>query len=234
MGALPSRSNRRSHGQPTYQGACMNRRGIGTAFGMFGAAVALIAGPTDISAQNCPPELAAAKSALSAAGPSLPDQLPRSLAGARDEISAPRGQDIQAPRGQDVQAPRGEDIQAPRTLVGSRQDLQAPRGQDVQAPRGQDVQAPRGQDVQAPRGQDVQAPRGQDVQAPRGQDVQAPRGQDVQAPRGQDIQAPRTLVGSRVESSSAANLVAEAEAACKAGDITLSAQKAKAALDALR
>ena len=204
----------------------MNRRGIGTAFGTFGAAVALIAGPTDISAQNCPPELAAAKSALSAAGPSLPDQLPRSLAGARDEISAPRGQDIQAPRGQDVQAPRGEDIQAPRTLVGSRQDLQAPRGQDVQAPRGQDVQAP--------RGQDVQAPRGQDVQAPRGQDVQAPRGQDVQAPRGQDIQAPRTLVGSRVESSSAANLVAEAEAACKAGDITLSAQKAKAALDALR
>src|SRR5204863_165325 len=155
------------------RGACMNRRGIGTAFGTFGAAVALIAGPTDISAQNCPPELAAAKSALSAAGPSLPDQLPRSLAGARDEISAPRGQDIQAPRGQDVQAPRG-------------------------------------------------------------QDVQAPRGQDVQAPRGQDIQAPRTLVGSRVESSSAANLVAEAEAACKAGDITLSAQKAKAALDALR
>src|SRR5204863_457121 len=139
------------------RGACMNRRGIGTAFGMFGAAVALIAGPTDISAQNCPPELAAAKSALSAAGPSLPDQLPRSLAGARDEISAPRGQDIQAPRGQDVQAPRG-----------------------------------------------------------------------------QDIQAPRTLVGSRVESSSAANLVAEEEAACKAGDITLSAQKAKAALDALR
>ena len=121
----------------------MNRRGIGTAFGTFGAAVALIAGPTDISAQNCPPELAAAKSALSAAGPSLPDQLPRSLAGARDEISAPRGQDIQAPRGQDVQAPRGEDIQAPRTLVGSRQDLQAPRGQDVQAPRGQDIQAPR-------------------------------------------------------------------------------------------
>src|SRR5438477_626409 len=139
------------------RGACMNRRGIGTAFGMFGAAVALIAGPTDVSAQNCTPELAAAKSALSAAGPSLPDQLPRSLAGARDEISAPRGQDIQAPRGQDVQAPRGEDIQAPRTLVGS-----------------------------------------------------------------------------RVESSSAANLVAEAEAACKAGDITLSAQKAKAALDALR
>src|SRR5205823_7432105 len=120
------------------RGACMNRRGIGTAFGTFGAAVALIAGPTDISAQNCPPELAAAKSALSAAGPSLPDQLPRSLAGARDEISAPRGQDIQAPRGQDVQAPRG-------------QDVQAPRGQDVQAPRGQDVQAPRGEDIQAPR-----------------------------------------------------------------------------------
>src|SRR5438477_424358 len=162
------------------RGACMNRRGIGTAFGTFGAAVALIAGPTDISAQNCPPELAAAKSALSAAGPSLPDQLPRSLAGARDEISAPRGQDIQAPRGQDVRAPRAREIQAPP-----------------------------GQDGQADRRQGVQAPRGQDVHAPRGQDVQAPRGQDVQAPRGQDIQAPRTLVGSRVESSSAANLVAE-------------------------
>src|SRR5262245_58850745 len=98
-----------------------------------------------------------------------------------------KGQDIQAPRSlagarQDVQAPRGQDVQAPRSLAGA-------RGQDVQAPRGQDVQAPRGQDVQAPRGQDVQAPRGQDVQAPRGQDVQAPRGQDVQAPRGQDVQA---------------------------------------------
>jgi hypothetical protein len=98
------------------------------------------------------------------------------------------------------------------------------------------VQAPRGQDVQAPRGQDVQAPRGQDVQAPRGQDVQAPRGQDVQAPRGQDVQAPRAAAGSRVEDATlqrASALVEEAERACKAGDMTLSTEKAKAALELL-
>src|SRR3990172_4578682 len=114
----------------------------------------------------CPPEVAQAKAMISKIAKSQDVQAPRSLAGAR----------------QDVQAPRSQDIQAPRSLAGARQDVQAPRGQDVQAPRGkQDVQAPRGQDVQAPRGkQDVQAPRGQDVQAPRGkQDVQAPRGQDV-------------------------------------------------------
>jgi hypothetical protein len=82
----------------------------------------------------------------------------------------------------------------------------------------------------------VQAPRGQDVQAPRGQDVQAPRGQDVQAPRGQDVQAPRAAAGSRVEDATlqrASALVEEAERACKAGDMTLSTEKAKAALELL-
>ena len=56
-------------------------------------------------------------------------QAPRSLAGARQDIQAPRSQDVQAPRTQDVQAPRGK------------QDIQAPRTQDIQAPRTQDVQA---------------------------------------------------------------------------------------------
>jgi len=135
-----------------------------------------------------------------------------------------------------------DDIQAPRSLAGARSN------ESVQAPRGnQDVQAPRGnQDVQAPRGnQDVQAPRGnQNVQAPRGnQDVQAPRGnQNVQAPRGnQDVQAPRSGAGStttaqapRGDMSKATALVNEAEAACKAGNMKLATDKAKAAIAILK
>ena len=117
-----------------------------------------------------------------------------------------------------------EDIQAPRSLAGARSN------EAVQAPRGnQDVQAPRGnQDVQAPRGnQDVQAPRGnQNIQAPRGnQDVQAPRSgagstTTAQAPRG--------------DMTKAASLVKEAEAACKSGNMTVAADKAKAALAILK
>src|SRR6266567_2172911 len=109
----------------------------------------------------CPPEGTKAKEMLAqksvAKGQDI--QAPRTLAGARQEV--------QAPRGQEVQAPRGQEVQAPRSLAGARQEVQAPRGQEVQAPRGQEVQAPRGQEVQAPRGQEVQAPRGQEVQAPR-------------------------------------------------------------------
>ena len=92
----------------------------------------------------------------------------------------------------------------------------------------QDIQAPRSQAGNRP--QDIQAPRGnQDVQAPRGnQDVQAPRGnQDVQAPRGnQDVQAPRV--------KEAGALVRQANAACKKGDMTTAAQKAKEALALLK
>jgi len=92
--------------------------------------------------------------------------------------------------------------------------------------RGQEVQAPR--QLAAAKGQEVQAPRGQDVQAPKQQEVQAPRGkqQDVQAPRGQDIQAPKL--------TNARKLVREAEAACKKGDMALSAGKAKEAMELLR
>ena len=68
--------------------------------------------------------------------------------------------------------------------------------------------------------------KSQDVQAPRGQDVQAPRGQDVQAPRGQEIQAPKV--------AKARTLVQQSDQACKKGDMTLSAQKAKEALDLLK
>src|SRR5204863_182220 len=80
----------------------------------------------------CPPEVTKAKEMLAqksvAKGQDI--QAPRTLAGARQEVQAPRGQEVQARRGQEVQAPRG-------------QEVQAPRGQEVQAPRGQEVQAPR-------------------------------------------------------------------------------------------
>ena len=151
-----------------------------------------------------------------------------------------------------------DDVQAPRSMAGARQDVQSPRGnqnvqsprqnQDVQSPRGnQDVQSPRGnQDVQSPRGnQDVQSPRqNQDVQSPRGnQTVQSPRGnQDVQSPRGnQDVQSPRaggTTASSQTPRSSnvtkAQSLVKEAEAACKAGNMTQASKKAKSAMALLK
>ena len=209
---------------------------------VLSVAVGLSLSPALGTAQtSCPAEVIQAKDMLSKKTAMVkPDdiQAPRSLAGARstDAIQAPRGS-------QDVQAPRGsQDVQAPRSLAGARSTdaIQAPRGsQDVQAPRGNDS-------VQAPRGsQDVQAPRGNDsVQAPRGnQNVQAPRGNDsIQAPRGsQDVQAPRTATGSttmaqapRADMTKAASLVKEAEAACKAGNMTLATDKAKAALAILK
>ena len=76
---------------------------------------------------QCPPEVAQAKAMISKISKGQDVQAPRSLAGAK----------------QDVQAPRSREIQAPRSLAGARQDVQAPRGQEVQAPRGQEVQAPR-------------------------------------------------------------------------------------------
>src|SRR6266478_5407401 len=121
---------------------------------------------------SCPPEVASAKAMLTQTAKSQDVQAPRSLAGARQDVQAPRSQDIQSPRGQDVQSPRSQDIQAPRSLAGARQDVQAPRSQDIQSPRSQDVQAPRSQDIQSPRSQDIQSPRSQDVQSPRSQDIQ--------------------------------------------------------------
>ena len=198
--------------------------------------VALIVSLTpgvSLAQSNCPAEVDQAKEMLSKKMASVkPEdvQAPRALAGARQSVQSPRGnQDVQSPRGnQDVQSPRGN------------QDVQSPRGnQDVQSPRGnQDVQSPRGnQNVQSPRGnQDVQSPRGnQDVQSPRGnQDVQSPRGtQDVQSPRAgtgatAGSQAPRSSL------TKATSLVKEAEAACKAGNMSLASKKAKSAMALLK
>jgi hypothetical protein len=181
---------------------------------VLSVAVALSLSPALSSAQSssCPAEVTQAKDMLSKKTASVkPDdiQAPRSLAGARQNEAQ------QAPRGnQNVQAPRGnQDVQAPRSLAGARQDIEAPRGnQDVQAPRGN-------QNVQAPRGnQDVQAPRGnQDIQAPR---TGAGSATTAQAPRG--------------DMTKAASLVNEAEAACKAGNMKVASDKAKAALAILK
>jgi len=115
---------------------------------------------------------------------------------------------------------KADTIQPPRSLAGARQDV-------VQAPReNQDVQAPR-------ENQDVQAPReNQNVQAPReNQNVQAPRTNEEinQAPRS-GAGATTTAPASRADVTKAASLVKQAEAACKAGKLTLASEKAKAAL----
>ena len=130
----------------------MNGFRMGRTVGVMAVAFGLAAGPVDTWAQSCPPELAEAKKALERATATAQSasELPRTLAGARDEI-------------------------------------------------------------------------------------QAPRGQEIQSPRGQDIQSPRTTVGARTSgAATAAALVTEAEAACMAGNMALSAQRAKAALEVLR
>ena len=170
-------------------------------------AVLLVAPSLALAAEKCPTEVSQAKAMLNKAGAAA-TKAPRELAGARS---------------QDVQAPRtpSQDVQAPRTP-----------SQDVQAPRSPS--------------QDVQAPRtpSQDVQAPRtpSQDVQAPRtpSQDVQAPRtpSQDVQAPRTASSGPGEQSSrvsnAQQLVKDAEAACKTGDMTTASAKAREAMALLK
>lgn len=123
----------------------MNRRTTGTNIATLGAALAL-AMLGEASAQTCPPEVAQAKATLERVAGSTEAQLPRTAAGAKQEIQSPRGQEIQSPRGQEVQSPRG-------------QEIQSPRGEEVQSPRGQEVQSPRGQEIQSPRGQEVQSPR---------------------------------------------------------------------------
>jgi hypothetical protein len=92
--------------------------------------------------------------------------------------------------------------------------------------KSQDIPSPRSQ--AGARSQDIQAPRQQELQAPRAQqDIQAPRSQqDPPVPRGQDIQAPRV--------KQAAALVQQSDAACKKGDMALSAKKAREALAFLK
>jgi hypothetical protein len=227
----------------------MSRARTGGIVCLIASAIVCLAWPAASSAQQCPPELDAAKKALASAAPA---GAPRTLVGAREEIQSPRGQDIQSPRGQDIQSPRGQDIQSPRgqEIQSPRgQDIQSPRGQEIQSPRGQEIQSPRGQDIQSPRGQEIQSPRGQDIQSPRGQEIQSPRDQDIQSPRGQEIQSPRgqeiqsprqdtqsprSEAGAKASGVSPEQLIQESEAACKAGDMALSTQKARAALEALK
>ena len=121
-----------------------------------------------------------------------------------------------------TQTANSQDVQAPRSLAGA-------RSQELQAPRSQELQAPRGQEIQAPRSQELQAPRSQELQAPRSQELQAPRSQELQAPRSQELQAPRSA-----ELKKASTLVSEAEAACKAGNSSLAADKANAAMGLLK
>jgi hypothetical protein len=110
--------------------------------------------------------------------------------------------------------------QCPAELAQAKATLKSAqaKSQNIQSPRSQ--AGARSQDIQAPRQQELQAPRSQ-------QDIQAPRQQELQAPRGQqDIQAPRV--------KQAAALVQQSEAACKKGDMTLSATKAHEALGLLK
>src|SRR5207245_7630637 len=99
---------------------------------------------------SCPTEVQQAKEMFAKVAKTPDVQAPRTLAGARQEMQAPRGK---------------EDVQAPRSLAGARDqsEVQAARGkQDVQAPHGQEGVAGRRskQEAQARRAQeDVQAPR---------------------------------------------------------------------------
>ena len=73
-----------------------------------------------VGAAPCPPEVGQAKDLLNKKAQDV--KAPRSLAGAHQDLQAPRGkdQDIQAPRGkdQDLQAPRSGS-QTPRSTVAS-------------------------------------------------------------------------------------------------------------------
>src|SRR6266542_510315 len=65
------------------------------------------------AAETCPPEVSQAKAMLNKQARVPETQAPRSLAGARVESQAPRGQEVQAPRslagaGVETQAPRGQ------------------------------------------------------------------------------------------------------------------------------
>ena len=78
------------------------------------AVVATVAPVVDAQTQ-CPAEVSQAQAMLKKVTAKAQDiQAPRSLAGSRQDIQAPRaGQDIQAPRS-------GQDIQAPRSLAGAK------------------------------------------------------------------------------------------------------------------
>src|SRR5438874_13666211 len=82
---------------------------------------------------SCPSEVQQAKEMFAKVAKTPDVQAPRTLAGARQEMQAPRGkEDVQAPRGHaGAQGQRGD--QGPQ----EQRDGEAPRGKgEVQAPRG--------------------------------------------------------------------------------------------------
>jgi len=168
----------------------------------------LFAAPIIVEAANCPAEVQAAKDMLKKQSAQADQiQTPRALAGAVSRES-------QAPRsGGESAAPRsGGESAAPRTLVD--RESQAPRsGGESAAPRIDKRES--------------SAPRS-------GGESAAPRvDRESSAPRGEDSAAPRTAA-SAPQVSKARTLVNEAEAACKAGDMTKATQKARAAMEILK
>src|SRR5574337_580804 len=182
----------------------------------------LFVAPVIVEAANCPAEVQTAKDMLKKQSAKADEsQAPRALAGARSEANAPRSQESNAPRSQDSNAPR----------VGG--ESSAPRSQDSNAPRAsREANAPRSQESNAPR--TLGGAMSREANAPRSQESNAPRAtRESNAPRGQDSAAPRTAA-SAPQVSKARILVKDAEAACKAGDMTKATEKAKAAMELLK
>jgi len=188
----------------------------------------LFAAPIIVEAANCPAEVQAAKDMLKKQSAQADQiQTPRALAGATSrESNAPRsGGESAAPRidKREANAPRsGGESAAPRTLVD--RESNAPRsGGESAAPRidKREANAPRS-------GGESAAPRADKREA------NAPRvDRESNAPRGQEPAGPRAAA-SAPQVSKARTLVNEAEAACKAGDMTKATQKAKAAMELLK
>jgi hypothetical protein len=107
---------------------------------------------------------------------------------------------------------KDSDVKTPRTLAGARKQTEAARQSQQEAPRQSQQEAPRQSQQEAPRQSQQEAPRQSQQEAPRQSAQQAPRS---------------TL-------SQAKGLIAEAEAACKAGKTTEAASKANAALGLLK
>jgi hypothetical protein len=137
--------------------------------------------------------------------------------------------------------------QCPPELMQAKTKLTSAQAALKKAAKPDDVQAPRsaagfqGGSMEAPRTAATAKP--DDVQAPRS--AAAAKPDDVQAPRsaagfqGGSMEAPRTAAGARTTDAEAKvakarKLIAEAEQACKKGDMALSTEKSKTALATLK
>ena len=174
----------------------------------------LFVAPLAVEAANCPTEVEAAKEMLKKQTAKADEiQTPRALAGARTQVD---------------QASRSKEDQASRTKVD-----QASRSKEDQASRSKIDQASRSKEDQASRTKEDQASRSKEDQASRSKVDQASRSKEDQASRGQDAGTPRATAGAP-QLSKARTLVNEADAACKVGDMTKAAAKAKAAMELLK